>query len=90
MHDAVLCSYAIWSIHVCISWCVDGGVGVAVRIRELLGPGVIEIHHHIGQTMTGLGYHGHIALLVYVREWLVQEGICECSRAVKYVRWLPV
>jgi hypothetical protein len=27
---------------------------------------------------------------VYVREWLVQEGICECSRAVKYVPWLPV
>jgi hypothetical protein len=58
---------------------------MSVRIRDQLGPGFIEIHHQIGQTMTGLGYHGHIALVVYVKEWLVQEGICECSRAVKYV-----
>jgi hypothetical protein len=55
----------------------------AVRIREFLGPGFIEIHHRIGQTMTGLGYHGHIALVVFVKEWLPQAGICECSKAVR-------
>ena len=59
--------------------------GCAVRVRELLGEGYIEVHHQIGQTMTGLGYHGHIALVVFVKDWLVHEGICECSRAVKYV-----
>jgi hypothetical protein len=54
-----------------------------VRIRDFLGPGFIEIHHRIGKTMTGLGYHGHIALVVFVKEWLPQAGICECSKAVR-------
>jgi hypothetical protein len=69
----------LWTSGACLLCCLC----VAVSVRELLGPSYIEVHHQIGQTMTGLGYHGHIALVVYVKEWLVQEGICECSRAVK-------
>jgi hypothetical protein len=49
----------------------------------LLGDEYIEVHHQIGQTMTGLGYHGYIALAVYVKQWLVQENLCACSRAVR-------
>ena len=56
---------------------------VLMAIHRHIGSSYIEIHHRIGATMKGLGFHGHIVLAVYVRDWMVTRGICRLSKAVR-------
>lgn len=51
------------------------------KVKAGLGNGYIEMHNHIGKV--GFGYHGYIALIVLVAEWLVVKGIVDCSRVVR-------
>ena len=62
--------------------CMHLGPSLAA-IRAYLGPGFLEISHSIGSTSKSLGFHGHIALGVWVREWLVASKICRLSQAVR-------
>jgi len=55
--------------------------GLRKRIRHVVGTDFIEMHSHIGKI--GFGYHGYIALIVLVKQWLVMAGICDCSRVVR-------
>jgi len=50
-------------------------------VRSHLGPGFLEISHSIGSTTKTLGFHGHIVLGVWVREWLsIFESVPTVSR----------
>jgi hypothetical protein len=57
--------------------------GFLSLVRSALGPGYLEMHHRIGATLKQLGFHGHIVLAVYVRDWMVASGVCKLSRAVR-------
>ena len=37
-------------------------------LRGHLGEGYLEVHHRVGSTIKRLGYHGHIAVAVYIKE----------------------
>jgi hypothetical protein len=56
---------------------------VFAGVRGFLGPDFLSVDHRIGGTMKGLGFHGHIALGIFVAEWLVASGMCKISRAVR-------
>ena len=56
---------------------------VLSAIRSHLGPEFQEVHHRVGSTIKRLGFHGHIAVAVYVKEWMVSSGFCKLSRAVR-------
>ena len=49
------------------------------RVLDVLGSGYIDIREQIGKT--GFGYHGYIALFVYVRE--AAAALVECSAAIR-------
>lgn len=55
--------------------------GLRRQIKNAVGTDYIEMHSHIGKI--GFGYHGYIALVVYVKQWLVMAGICDCARVVR-------
>lgn len=56
---------------------------VLSAVLKHIGPGYLEIHHRIGATMKGLGFHGHIVIAVFVRDWMVSRGVCKLSKAVR-------
>ena len=43
----------------------------------------ICLHHHIGATAKALGFHGHIAAVLWVAEWLVEAGLVKLSTATR-------
>ena len=55
--------------------------GLRRCVKAAVGTDFIEMHSHIGKI--GFGYHGYIALVVLVKQWLVMAGIADCSRVVR-------
>lgn len=52
-------------------------------LRAHLGAEYTELHHRVGSTIKRLGFHGHVCVVVYVREWMVTSGMVRVSRAVR-------
>lgn len=49
-------------------------------MKSILGPTFLEVHEKIGSSSKVLGFHGHIVIAIFVKEWLVSRGVCRLSR----------
>jgi hypothetical protein len=49
-------------------------------MKTILGPTYLEVHEKIGSSSKVLGFHGHIVIAIFVKDWLVSRGICRLSR----------
>lgn len=49
-------------------------------MKSILGPTFLEVHEKIGSSSKVLGFHGHIVITIFVKEWLVSRGVCRLSR----------
>jgi hypothetical protein len=65
---------------VCAQECVDMRQ-FTQDVCERLGPSFLVVSGSIGSSATMLGYHGHILLIVAVRQALVEVGIARCAEA---------
>jgi hypothetical protein len=49
-------------------------------MKTILGPTYLQVHEKIGSSSKVLGFHGHIVIAIFVKEWLVSRGVCRLSR----------